>query len=103
MPPCTWPSHCARFMIRPTFLRGGDLDDADEAERGVDVAHRPVGGEAERHVRVALAGLGIQRGRGPVVVLDRLLHRVRLVQLVQARAHGLAGQANGAAGHPALP
>ena len=36
-------------------LGGGEVDQADEAELGVDVDHGPVGGEGERHVGVALA------------------------------------------------
>ena len=56
-------------------LRGRDLDHAHEAELDVDVDDRAVGGERERHVRVALALL-VERERLPVVVLARDVDRV---------------------------
>ena len=57
----------------PADVLGGDeADQADEAELGVDVDHRPVRGEGERDVGIALTVLVEGRGRS-VVVLDGLL------------------------------
>ena len=91
----------ARGSDAPEVLRGGDLHHPHDPERGDRRRTRRGGRRSRAPCRVSLAGLGIQRRRGPVVVLDRLLHRVRLVQLVQAAR--TASEANGAAGHPALP
>ena len=74
MPPSIWPSTRQRVERPADVLRGGDLDDLDEAELGVDVDDGAVGDERERRVAVALAVLVELLGR-PVVVLDGLLER----------------------------
>ena len=42
---------------------GRELHDLEQAELGVDVHHRPMRGEGELHVRLGLAGLGIEMVR----------------------------------------
>jgi hypothetical protein len=67
---------------RADVERGGDLDHADEAELLVDLDDRPLRGEREHHVDVALTAL-VERRRLPMV--ERPHHRDRLVEHVLDR------------------
>ena len=52
--------HGERVDRLADVLRRRELDDFDQPELGVHVDHRAVRGERELHVRVGLAGLGIE-------------------------------------------
>ena len=62
MPPSIWPSTASGLIACRRPARR-DLDHPHQAQLDVHVDHRPVGGEGEPHVRVALARLGVERMR----------------------------------------
>ena len=66
-------------------LRGVQRDHLHQAELDVHVDDRPVRGERELHVRVALPGLRVDRVGGPVPPLDGLLDGVVPEHLGRAR------------------
>ncbi len=67
-------------------LRGRDLDHPHEPELGVDVDDRAVGGERERHVRVALAAARRAADGRAVVVLAGRLDRPSPIVAAAARS-----------------
>ena len=73
MPPLDLALDGLRVHGLAHILRGGDLHHLHQAELGVNVDHRPVGGERVLHVGLALAGLRVQRMGGPVPPGHRLL------------------------------
>ena len=85
-----------RVQCLAHILRGGDLHHLHQAELGVHVDHRPVGGERVLHVGLALAGLRVQRMGGPVPPGHRLLGRL-VEQLGQLGPVGPGAQAGGLA------
>ena len=83
-------------------LSGRDLDHPHQSQLGVDVDDRAMGGERERHVRVALAEL-VERDGRPVVVLAGHLDPVAdLAQALPLLADRAARGLDGAAGHVGL-
>jgi len=108
---------CLRVHRLADILRGRDLHHLDQAELGVHVDDRSVGGERVLHMGLALAGAGIQRVRGPVPPGHRRLGRLaeQLGQAgsgagealvgpaVQLLSHRLTGGPHCAAGHVGLP
>ena len=87
MPPWIWPTTRLRVDRLADVLGACQLDHLDQAELDVDVDHRAVRGEGVLHVRVALAGLRVDRVGRPVPPLDGLLDGVVAEHLGQAGEH----------------